>query len=224
MITPHRAGIIGLLGALLMFTGDMLLYGLFGSGAEFLNVYKKVTAAASLSRLIVAGIIGPVAAFLYLFGLWHVYRNLEQSGRILAKIILGALTLAIIVGGAYHAFWPAYSLVLKAKAAATAGAIDGLEILDNHLREYMEKLYLVAEVPGFFGAALLFYAVLFRKTNYPRWMVLLNPGLLMLLEPLAEKIPAPIGAVIVGGYFNLTFVIFFAASLLVTRERRSEST
>jgi len=41
---------------------------------------------------------------------------------------------------------------------------------------------------------------------------------------LAEKIPAPIGAVIVGGYFNLTFVIFFAASIFVARERRQEST
>jgi hypothetical protein len=166
MITPRRAGVIGLLGALLMFTGDMLLYGHFGSGAEFVHVYKNVTAAASLPRLIAAGIIGPVAAFLYFFGLWPVYRNLEQSGRILAKIILGALALTIIVGGAYHAVWPVYSLVLKAKAAAMAGATDVLETLYNHLRAYMGKLYLVAEVPGFFGAALLFYAVLFRKTNY----------------------------------------------------------
>jgi hypothetical protein len=53
-------------------------------------------------------------------------------------------------------------------------------------------------------------------------MALLNPGVLMLLEPLAEKIPAPIGAVIAGGYFNLTFVIFFAVSVFVARERGSE--
>lgn len=57
VMTPRMAGSIGLLGALLMFAGDMLLYGHFGGGAEFLNAHKNVTATASLPRLMVAGII-----------------------------------------------------------------------------------------------------------------------------------------------------------------------
>jgi hypothetical protein len=36
---------------------------------------------------------------------------------------------------------------------------------------------------------------------------------------LAEKFLGPIGAGILGGYFNLMFVIFFAFALLITRER-----
>jgi hypothetical protein len=49
MITPRMAGFIGLLGALLMFSGDMLLYGHFGSGAEFLKVYWQKNFSARLA-------------------------------------------------------------------------------------------------------------------------------------------------------------------------------
>jgi hypothetical protein len=69
-------------------------------------------------------------------------------------------------------------------------------------------------VVGYPTMLLLFTLILFKQTTYPRWTALMNPGLLMLISPVAVHIPAPFGAAIVGGFYNLTLSLFFLVSLL----------
>jgi hypothetical protein len=78
-------------------------------------------------------------------------------------------------------------------------------------------IYRSIEVVGYPTMLLLFALVLFKQTTYPRWTALLNPGLLMLISPLAVHIPSPVAAVIIGGFYNLTFCIFFQISLATCR-------
>lgn len=203
------SGCIGLGGALLMFAGDMLLYGHFGSGSGFLQNYRDVIADATPTRLCLAGITGPVAASLYLIGFYHLYLQLWPAPKLLRALTAGSFSFMILVGGAFHAVWAAHAFVIKAAVSAPATYQE----LNVNVGRYMDWLYLFAEVPGYLAATLLFVLVGFNRTSYPRWMVLLNPGLLMLLSPLASAIPAPLGAVIVGGFFNLSFVLFFTQSL-----------
>jgi hypothetical protein len=66
------------------------------------------------------------------------------------------------------------------------------------------------------GAIPLLLVVLFGRTNYQRWTVLANFGLLSLLEPLASRVPSPLGAVLVGGFTNLSVAVFFLVSVLST--------
>jgi hypothetical protein len=54
------------------------------------------------------------------------------------------------------------------------------------------------------------------KSLYPRWTVLANFGLLSLLAPLAVQVPAPFGAILVGGFTNLSIATFFLVSLIST--------
>jgi hypothetical protein len=61
--------------------------------------------------------------------------------------------------------------------------------------------------------------VILGKTWYPRWTVLANPATLMLLSPLAERTPAPFGAVLAGGFTNLSIAVFFLVSLWTTWRR-----
>jgi hypothetical protein len=56
------AGLAGLLGALLFFCGDMLFYGHVGSGASFHEGMQHVAREASLARLFIGGLLGPIAA------------------------------------------------------------------------------------------------------------------------------------------------------------------
>lgn len=205
------AGGIGLCGALLMFAGDMLLYGHFGSGSAFIEKYRDVIASASPARLYIAGLIGPVAASLYLIGVYHLYLQLRPAPKFIRALTAGSFAVMFVVAGAFHATWGAYAFVIQAAASTSTLSQE----LTNNIVSYMNKLYFLAEVPGYVGAILLFFLIALNKTCYPRWSILINPGLLMLLSPLASSIPAPLGAVIVGGFFNLTFAIFFTQSLLV---------
>ena len=71
---------IGLAGALLMFAGDMLLYytpkdfsyGPKSSTEEKLNSIIDVMKSQPSKRVMTGGMIGPVAAFLYCVGFYHI--------------------------------------------------------------------------------------------------------------------------------------------------------
>jgi hypothetical protein len=201
----------GLFGAVLMFTGDMLLYGHFGSGAEFINRYKTVITQASTLRLYLAGALGPVAAIFYLIGVYHLYMRLQPS-RALVRIVTSlAFAAMFVIAGAVHAVWAAYALVLRAVAHGQANAE-----LETVMRAYLTLVYRIAEIVGYPSALLLFVLVLMGRTTYPRWSAFLNPGLIMLASSLVVFLPAPIGAPVAGGLFNLAFVVLFALSLATT--------
>jgi hypothetical protein len=123
-----------------------------------------------------------------------------------------------IIAGAVHAVWAAYALVLRGVAQGR-GSVD----IENVMAAYLDLVYRMAEVVGYPGALLLFFLVLTRRATYPRWSAVLNPGLLMLASPLVVFLPAPIGAPVVGGLFNLAFVVFFALSLATSRAAKSTS-
>jgi len=45
----------------------------------------------------------------------------------------------------------------------------------------------------------------------------------MVLSPFADRVPAPLGAILVGGFTNLSIAIFFLVSLLTTWNRRRDA-
>jgi hypothetical protein len=87
------------------------------------------------------------------------------------------------------------------------------------IKSYWALAYNLGAIPGYLGAALLFGLVLLGKTYYPRWTVLANPAVLMVLSPLADRVPAPLGAILVGGSTNLSIAIFFLVSVATTWNR-----
>jgi len=73
----RAAGIAGLCGALLFFSGDMLFYGHLGSGPGFHQGMIATVQNASLARLYAGGLVGPLAACLCILGFWHVFPNVR---------------------------------------------------------------------------------------------------------------------------------------------------
>src|SRR5438874_1938408 len=92
------------------------------------------------------------------------------------------------------------------------------ELIDS-LGNYWKFAYNLAAVPAYVAAVVLVIVVLLGGTAYPRWTALANFGLLSLLAPLAERIPAPLGAVVAGGFTNLSIAFFFLASVTSTWRR-----
>ena len=95
---------IGLLGAILMFCGDMTLYydkndfEQNESLQPIIDIMKKLPK----TRVMIGGWIGPVAAFLYCIGFYHIVLIAEEASRTPAFAAFLLACLGIIAGGAYH--------------------------------------------------------------------------------------------------------------------------
>jgi hypothetical protein len=211
--TANRlTGLAGVVGALLFFVGDMLFYGHWGSGATFHEGMLRVLREGSLMRLFIGGLVGPVAACFCLIGCWHVRQNVAGRSPFLGQIVFLALAATMVIGSAVHALWVPRGLAMKYSDALAGVAPE----LSTALKNYWYLAYQMAEVPAYIAAILLLILVLWGKSHYPRWTALANFGVLSLLAPLAERMPSPLGAVLVGGFTNLSIALFFFVSVIST--------
>jgi len=190
----------------------MLFYGHFAAGSTFHEGMQHVVREASLGRLFTGGLIGPPAACLCIIGFWHVGQNIAPRSPTLGRLIFYTFAAMMVAGSAVHALWVPRGLATRYELPLTAHAPE----LFAALQRYWELAYDLAAVPAYMGAILLLLVVLFGRTNYQRWTVLANFGLLSLLEPLASQVPSPLGAVLVGGFTNLSIAVFFLVSVLST--------
>jgi hypothetical protein len=219
LIVHRFMGLCGLMGALLFFAGDMLFYGYFGSGAGFEEGMRRTVMQGAPGRLVAGGAIGPAAACLCIVGFWHVYRNVRPASRIWGQVMFGAFFALMVTGSAVHTLWTARGLALKYCGGGSGPCSD----LHSAIRSYWGLMYQIGAAPGYLGAVILLGLVLMRKTWYPRWTVLANPAVLILLSPLATMVPAPLGSVIVGGSTNLSIAVFFFVSVATSWRRHSDA-
>lgn len=198
---------VGLAGSLLMFAGDMLLY--FTKGPYEMDGTLKPYAAIMKDlperRVFIGGALGPVAAFLYLFGFAAL--GMLAQGEFAWAVWLAALLLAfaLVCGGTYHAQYVYLGL------AGKAGSEELLEKVTGNIGA-LSKL---AIYPMYAGFVLLGAAVLFGQTVLPAWFVLLTPLVTSFLGFIWLKVPQPARCVLFGGWSNLVFTIMFAAALVV---------
>ena len=129
---------VGLAGALLMFAGDMLLYYTpkdFGYGPkspakERINAVIDVMKGLPAGRVMAGGMLGPVAAFLYCVGFYHIVLMTGEQAHVLAVTAFLLSCLGIIAGGAYHSHCAYLGLL---------GDGENRQALDTVMR-YFQKL------------------------------------------------------------------------------------
>jgi hypothetical protein len=200
--------IIGLIAALLMFTGDMIMYyhpddyDTDGTHKPIIELMKKIPDR----RLYIGGLIGPIAAFLYCVGYTHIFFVGEGKGCLLLSISFVTYCLSIIMGGAYHTHCSNLGLIGK------TGNEEAVEKVSKYLSYQSMILYGFQVV----SLLLLLICVAVGWTSFPRWTALLTPGVLYLLLPLVRKLPKPFHMVIAGGWTNLIFVIYYITAILLT--------
>lgn len=211
----RATGIAGLAGGLLFFVGDMLMYGHWGSAVNFPAGAVAAVRQMSLGQLYLGGLVGPVAACLCAIGFWHVSRHLHSL--FAARLILGLSAIAMVMLGAVHVLWVTRGL---ARRLCVNGSED-CTALAAQLNDYWNIAYYVAIAPAYLGCAILALVVLRGQSKYPRWTVIFNPAVSLLITPALVFVPAPLGAPLVGGDANLFIALFFAVSLATTwRSRR----
>ena len=201
--------VIGLAGALLMFCGDMALYydkNDFvhdGTLDPIINIMNKLP----VKRVMIGGWIGPIAAFLYCIGFYHIVLITDESLYKLAFAAFLLSCLGIIAGGAYHSHC-AYLGLLGADEQR-----DDLAIVIKYFQKLPLILYL-GEGLGLLGLIVLMVA---GKTIFPQWMAVLSPGVLFLLKPLSRKLPKGLHMILCGGFSNVIFVVYYAISIIMYR-------
>ncbi|MBQ0064568.1 MAG: hypothetical protein KBT48_02310 [Firmicutes bacterium] len=200
--------IIGLLGAILMFCGDMLFYYTPQDVDRTKNVIDAVIEVMKdlpKKRVEVGGLIGPVAAFLYCIGFYHIIEITNEAWKICAFVAFFSLCLGIIAGGAYHSHFAYFGLLGQDKFK------ESLDIVLN----YFSKLAFIMYMGEGIGFLLLFLLILTGNTTLPRFLCILSPGILFLLKPIVRKLPRGIRAIVSGGWTNLISVIYYTAILLI---------
>jgi len=201
----------GILGSVLMFTGDMLLYYEPVSGKEFDAV--AVSFSVSIQRLTFGGLIGFFAAVFSIAGGYAFYLIFKRNHKSLAKILFATFGFIFIVAVAYHAEFANYGFLGRLPEPLRTEQIQ-------LLRSYRESMYEITFASATVWTLILFYLVIFKKTYFPKWMLLITPSLLILIGPfLKDYIPYPLGAIIYGGWINLCFLLFFIVCFLNFRNK-----
>jgi hypothetical protein len=129
--------------------------------------------------------------------------------------MLACFFVLMVTGSAVHTLWTAKGLALKYCYGQASPCSDLL----SATKTYWTLAYNMGAIPGYIGGVILMVLVLTGRTRYPRWTAVANPGVLILLSPLASKVPAPLGSILVGGSDNLSIALFFLISVYTTWSR-----
>ena len=198
--------LFGILGSLLMFTGDMLLYYEPVSGLNYNSTSRMST--MPIQRLIAGGIMGPIASIFSIIGCYFFFVVFRSVNKLLAKFLFVSFAVLFVFAGSYHAMFPNLGFIGRLPELLQAQQLI-------YIRTYLNKMNTLIYIFGTIGTLLLFYLVIFKKSHFPKWMLLFTPTLLILLASLVKNyIPYPFGAIVYGGWINLCFVLFFTICLI----------
>ena len=198
--------LIGLFGSFLMFLGDMTLY--YDSkdydGKDTINSIIGIMKSVSIKRLYIGGLLGPICAFIYCIGFYHIVLATQEEYLNLAWFVFLINIFGMILGGSYHIQCAYLGLLSRHE---NKGAFD----------EFLKFLKLQAKIV-FSIMALANIAIaliiLFGLTVFPRWQALFTPIFLLILTPLAERLPKGVHMIIRGGWFNLIYFIYYLTLLM----------
>ena len=196
---------LGLLGSILMFAGDMLLY--FTPGAYdmdgTLRPYMRILRDVPAGRVRLGGALGPVSAFLYVLGFAGLALTARGEMDWLVWLAAALLALALICGGAYHAQYVYLSVIAKARR----------EELYDEIAGNIMFVMRFATVPMYLGFVVLGIAIALGQTVFHAWFVVLTPLVTSFLGLEWMRVPQPARCILFGGWSNLVFTVMFAAML-----------
>jgi hypothetical protein len=233
-------GCTGAAGALLMFAADLILYLPASKDRRSAQHYftsidpgSNDLSSSSMQdisdfRLMLGGVLGPLASALYSVGFLHLFFGLGGGGGPETSIHAMCLPAAasfgcaggMIVGGVYHALFAYTGFLAKAIAASkklgSLGKGDGGEPRVLHAvvgvhQAYLKFTYKFAAAHGAIGSLAFMYCVLARQTIYPAWTVLLAPAMSAPIKKVLKRFSVG-GLVLCGGLTNIWNLIFFTAA------------
>lgn len=212
MVTPFLFGLIGIAGAILMATGDILLLGI-PSGA--LDYYRDELARGSMRlvsrwRLYAGSVLGVAAAPLQLGGVWLVYLGLRNTGARIALPVLLTFGYTVITAIGVHTIFPLMGEGLQAQERVSEVSRQVLADQDRRFVRFWFVLMAISGLPLVLGSAWFAYGTLTQPTDFPSWVAFTNPAVLFAAVFLITLlIPRPIAGYISPAIYNWMWLLFF---------------
>ena len=199
-------GLAGILGSLMLFSGDMLFY----FNGDQTDVIANMAVVAP-QRITLSGLTALFAAWLYLLGAGQVYYAFQPATRWLRLPVFLSFASIMVAYGIVHG---AYVAIATAAQIATQTGSDPHALAQQAISANL-ALRTVTYVPFAIFTVLFIAGIWMKQTHYPRWMILFSPIIPFLLDgPISSHLHGAIKIIIAGGYLNLILLLFFTASTL----------
>ena len=213
--------VVGIIGSVLCFAGDMLL-GCFTPTKEFGNSmifppFSDDWANSSPYRFVIGGLFGVIALLLMFCGFYAIYREMIAKKCKYSKLFIICAFVFVSVGTLYHCVF--------AMTAYIYNRLYTLQVLESKL--IAEQLFFVfiavasLAAVAFAGLSVyLFFMTITGKFNNERWLSIFNPLLIMLVLIILSKI-LPANKVVNGVFawgqqsiaLFITFMMFLICSI-----------
>ncbi|MDU7141251.1 MAG: DUF6796 family protein [Finegoldia magna] len=205
-MTLYMSIIIGLFGSFLMFLGDMTLYydPKDYDGRDTINSIIGIMKNVSIKRLYIGGLLGPICAFIYCIGFLHIVLAIQEKYLTIGWFVFLINVFGMILGGAYHIQCAYLGLLSRCE---NKGAFDEFLKFLKFQAKIVFGIMAIANI----GITLV---ILFGLTVFPSWQALFTPIFLLILTPLADRLPKGLHMIIRGGWFNLIYFIYYLTLLM----------
>lgn len=224
LITPLRiTGLLGLLGAFLYATGDVLLLASKASLENYpkLKPFAKLLSDAekmvvlSPNRMIWGALLGVFATPFVLAGFWQVYQGLNGANETLTFITGLLFAIASVIGAFVHGTFYYMGEYVQALNKVDDGSQP--VIADMIARHRKVLLITYGPLMIFIIIASILFSILVAsgKTAFPVWMAAINPVTMTIAWLLIKRIlPQFVRDWTEGAGFNIAYLVFFACTTI----------
>lgn len=205
-MTLYRSILIGILASFLMFLGDMTLY--YDSkdydGKDTINNIIGIMKNVSIKRLYIGGLLGPICAFIYCIGFYHIVLSIQEEFFNVAWFVFLLNVLGMILGGTYH---------IQCAYLGLLSRYENKEAFDEFLRFLKFQAKIVFTTMAL-ANILTAWIILLGLTIFPRWQALFTPIFLLIFTPIADRLPKGLHMIIRGGWLNIIYFIYYLSLLI----------
>jgi hypothetical protein len=199
-------GLAGIVGGLLLFSGDMLFY--FDSAGTNL---KLNMANASDFRILINGVVALFSTWFYLLGVGQVYYAFGPATQTARNIVVFSFAAILVSYGIVHSAYIAIATTAKLALQNQLDIETATALASNTNQLIRLLIYPIFALLSF----VFIWQVWKKRTFYPRWMILFFPLVPFLLKGLiCNVLSGSIWIIVSGGYLNLILVLFFTASTI----------
>ena len=209
----RMTGVIGIIAALLVGTGEFLLhFSPLGDYADDGNYVYLLQ--VSESRATWGHFFAVIGAPFYLVGFWHIYLGLKPYGKTIPLVNFFVTAYGFIFGTIWIGSRASIVLLAQAQFAAEGNNSEVLRVLMDQYMLHSETLLEVTRITTLLSSLAFIALVVTGKTLYPRWMAIFNPILLLVSSFILFAIAPSIGKYTLPIALNVGYFLFFTLSTL----------
>jgi len=209
--------IVGVFAAILVGTGEYLLH--FDPMSRFASGGYEFMLGISASRTTIGHFLGVLGAALYPVGCYHIYLMLRPANNRWAFRAFLISSFGFMVGAVWIGSRASISALVQLPESP-----ETIQLIELYELRY-ETLLQIIRLTTLILSAIIIWLAWSGRSHYPRWMVIVNPIVLIVANFILFALVPAVGKHTMPIALNVAFLIFFSLSLCFSfRAQRRENT